>query len=141
MCVCDARVCLRCTYTHQIHEHMNSSQAIKDIAPGQELLVQYGTEQWFERKNIQYTNFDYANTMWRPDLQSLPCRENVDLTFGADGRPSFAVKDNLPAGAVMDISPCVKVSLIVVDQFLLWDFVLIYSEASTVYMYEDAEVC
>ena len=41
----------------------------------------------------------------------------------------------------MDISLCVKVSIIVVDQFLLWDFVLMDSTAQTVCAREDAEVC
>ena len=79
--------------------------------------------------------------MWRPDLDPLPCRENVNLTTGEDGRPIFFVPAMLPADTVMDISPCVKVSIIVVDQFLLWDFVLMDATAQTVRAREDAEVC
>jgi len=47
----------------------------------------------------------------------------------------------LPSGIVMDVSLCVKVSLIVVDQFLLWDFVLMDPTAQTVCAREIAEVC
>ena len=96
---------------------------------------------WFKSKNIPYSDVDYASTMWRPDLHPLPCRENVNLTTGADGRPIFSVPAMLPSGTVMDISLCVKVSLIVVDQFLLWDFVLIDATAQTVCARDDAEVC
>ena len=139
MCMRESQ-CSKNMHTH-IHKYINSLQAIKDIAAGQEILVRYGSAKWFEKKNIPYSDVDYASTMWRPDLHPIPCRENLRLTTGADGRHSFAVVNNFPAGTYMDISPCVKVSIIVVDQFLLWDFVLIYTESETVYMYEDAQVC
>ena len=63
--------------------------------------------------------------MWRPELQPLPCRQNVDPTTAADGRRSFVVREAIPSGTVLEISLCVEVSVIVVDQFpFLWDFVL-----------------
>ena len=64
--------------------------------------------------------------MWRPNLQPLPCRQYVHITTGADGRHSFAiVVDTIPSGAVVEISICVEVPVIVVDQFpVLWDFVI-----------------
>ena len=104
-------------------------------------MVRYGGAEWFESKNIPYSDVDYASTMWRPDLHPLPCRENVDLATGADGRPTFSVLAMLLPGTVMDISLCVKVSIIVVDQFLLWDFVLMDPTSQTVCAHEDAEVC
>jgi len=116
-------------HTQDIHGHINTYKVTKDIEDGQEILVRYDTAQWFESKNIPYCDADYASTMWRPDLQPLPCRENVNLTTGADGRPIFSVPTMLPSGTVMDVSLCVKVSMIVVDQFLLWDFVLIDPKA------------
>ena len=101
-------------------------KATKDIAAGQEIFVQYHSSKWFEIREISYADVDYANTMWRPDLHPLPCRQNVRQTTGADGRYSFAVPEAVPSGTVLDISLCVEVSLIVVDQFpFLWDFVLI----------------
>ena len=126
----------------QIHEPINALQAIKNITAGQEILVRYGDVKWFETKSIPYSDFDYANTMWRPDLQPLPCRENLRLGTGADGRHSFSILRKYPAKAVLDISLCMDVSLIVVDQFpVLWDFVLIYSKSKTVCASKDAEVC
>ena len=53
----------------------------------------------------------------------------------------FYAMANLPSGALVEISLCVKVSLIVVDQFLLWDFVIIDATTQTVCAREDAEVC
>ena len=120
------------THTQRIHGHINTFKAQKDIEPGQEVLVRYSTAQWFESKNIPYSDVDYASTMWRPDLQPLPCRENVDLATGWGGRHTFSVLAELPSGTVMDIAPCVKVSLIAVDQFLLWDFVIIDATTQTV---------
>ena len=81
--------------------------------------------------------------MWRPDLHPLPCRQSVRHTTAADGRHSFSVlADIIPAGTFLDISLCVKVSVIVVDQFpVLWDFVLVGATAQTVCAREDAEVC
>ena len=107
-----------------MHTH-NIFKAKKDIAAGQEIFVSYGGPEWFETKNLSYTVVDYASTRWRPDLQPLPCRKNVVQTAGADGRRSYAVREAVPAGAVLEISLCLKVPVIIVDQFpLLWDFVL-----------------
>ena len=42
----------------------------------------------------------------------------------------------------MDITLCVDVSVVVVDQFpVLWDFVLIGATAQTVCARENAEIC
>ena len=112
------------------------------MAAGQEILVQYGDAIWFACRNIPYVDVDYASTMWRPDLHPLPCRENVRHTTGADGRDSFSVVTKLPAGTFLDISLCVKVSVIVVDQFpFLWDFVLTEAVSQTVCAHENVEVC
>ena len=63
--------------------------------------------------------------MWRPELHPLPCRQNVAHTTGADGQHSFAVREAVPSGTVLEISLCVEVSVIAVDQFpFLRDFVL-----------------
>ena len=108
-----------CTYTHII------LKATKDIAAGQELFYWYGSSQWFESKNMSYTKFDYANTIWRPDLQPLPCRKHVIQTIGADGRHSFAVREAVRSGAIVETSLCLEVPVVVVDQLpYLWDFVL-----------------
>ena len=110
----------------QIHVHINTFKATKDIAAGQEIFVRYGSAEWFEERNVSYIDVDYASTMWRPDLHPLPCRLSVDHTTGADGRHSFAVLEAVPSGTVLEISLCVEKSVIVVDQFpYLWDFVLI----------------
>ena len=109
-----------------MHVHINTFKATKDIAAGQEIFIQYGDAQWFECKNVPYADVDYASTMWRPDLHPLPCRHNVAPTAGADGRQSFTVIGAIPSGTVLEISLCVEVSVVVVDQFpVLWDFVLI----------------
>ena len=114
-----------CTHTQKIHVHINTFKATKDIAAGQEIFVQYGNVDWFESKNIPYTDVDYASTMWRTDLHPLPCRQRVRQTTGADGRYSFAVGRAVPSGTVIEISLCVEASVIVVDQFpFFWDFVL-----------------
>jgi hypothetical protein len=141
--VCGNRNVLKiCSMTQQIHEHINPFKATKNIAAGQEVLVRYGSAKWFESKNIPYSDVDYASTMWRPDLHPLPCRQNVRKITGADGRHNFAVLAKLPAGTILDISLCVEVSVIVVDQYpVLWDFVLIGATAQTVCVREDAEVC
>ena len=123
--------------------HINTFKATKDIAAGQELFYRYGNAKWFEHRNIPYADVDYASTMWRPDLHPLPCRQNLDLTTGADGRHSFSVlaTNTLPADTIVDISLCVEVSVTVVDQFpFLWDFVLIDAATQTVCAHEDTEV-
>ena len=92
---------------------------------GQEIFIRYGSASWFQLKNIPYVGVDYASTMWRPDLHPLPCRQNVSHITGADGRRSFAVREAIPSGTVLEISLCLEVSVIAVDQFpFLWDFVL-----------------
>ena len=109
----------RCMYTHNIFK------ATKDIAAGQEIFCSYGGPQWFETQNLPYADIDYASTMWRPDLQPLPCRKDVIQTTGADGRRSYAVREAVPSGAILEISLCLEVPVVVVDQFpFLWDFVL-----------------
>ena len=63
--------------------------------------------------------------MWRPDLQPLPCRKDVLQTTGTDGRRSYAVREAVPSGAILEISLCLEVPVVVVDQFpYFWDFVL-----------------
>ena len=109
----------RCMYTHNIFK------ATKDIAAGQEIFFRYGGPQWFESKNIPYIDVDYASTRWRPDLQPLPCRKKVIQITGADGRRTYVVLEPVPSGAVVEISLCLEVPVVVVDQFpYLWDFVL-----------------
>ena len=131
-----------CTHTQQIHEHTNTFKATKDIAAGQEILVRYGGAEWFERRNIPYSDVDYASTMWRPDLHPLPCRQSIRKTTGSDGRHSFVVLKAVPSATVLEISLCVEVSVIVVDQFpVLRDFVLIGATAQTVCARENSEVC
>ena len=80
--------------------------------------------------------------MWRPDLHPLPCRENVRHITGADGRQIFAfMADTITSGTVLEVSLCIEVSVIVVDQFpFLWDFVLIDSTTQTVCVFEDSDV-
>ena len=73
------------------------------------MLAAYGGVDWFERRNIPYADVDYASTMWRPDLHPLPCRQNVIQTIGADGRRSYAVRETVPSGAILDISLCLEV--------------------------------
>ena len=125
-----------CTFTQGTHIHtsVNIFEATKDIAPGQEIFVRYGSVQWFQCKNIPYADIDYATTMWRPDLQPLPCRQAVRQITGADGRHTFAVlASTTPSGTLLEISICVEISLYVVDQFpILWDFVIVDATSQTV---------
>ena len=108
----------RCMYAHNIFK------ATEDIAIGQELFYFYGP-QWFEIKNLPYTDIDYASTKWRPALQPLPCRKDVIQTTGADGRRNYAVREAVPLGAILEVSLCLEMPIVVVDQFpYLWDFVL-----------------
>ena len=109
----------RCMYTHNIFK------ATKDIAAGQEIFYKYGDPEWFEARNLPYADVDYASTRWRPDLRPLPCRKRVIQTVGADGRRSYTVLEAVPSGAVLEISLCLPLPIVVVDQFpFLWDFVL-----------------
>ena len=108
-----------CMYAH------NTCKATKDIAAGQEFFFKYGSPQWFKAKNIPYIDVEYASTRWRPDLQPLPCRKSVIQTTGADGRRRYTVHEAVSSGAILEISLCVEVPIVVVDQFpYLWDFVL-----------------
>ena len=125
----------------QIRVHINTFKATKDIEAGQEIFVRYGNAEWFEERNVSYADVDYASTMWRPDLQPLPCRENVRQTTGADGRHSFAVRGTIPSGTVLEISLCVEVSVIAVDQLpFLRDFVFT-GETENEYTYACVCVC
>ena len=109
----------RCMYAHNI------LKAKQDIAAGQEIFVSYGGPEWFRSRNLPHTNVDYASTRWRPELKPLPCRKNVVQTTGADGRRSYVIREAVPSGAVLEISLCLEVPVIAVDQFpFLWDFVL-----------------
>ena len=107
-----------------MHTH-NIFKAKKDIAVGQEIFYGYGGPKWFEARKVPYAEVDYASTRWRPDLQPLPCRKNVIQTTGADGRRSYVVLEAVPSGAILEISLCLDVPIVVVDQFpFLWDSVL-----------------
>ena len=111
--------------TQQRHEHINTFKATKDIAAGQEIFIRYGSAEWFISKNLSYTDVDYASTMWRPDLHPLPCRQSFRHSIGEDGQHSFSVLKAIRTGTVLEISLCVEMSVIVVDQFpFLWKFVL-----------------
>ena len=130
------------TSQQEIRQHTNTSKATKAIAAGQEVLVRYGSAIWFESKNIPYVDVDYGSTMWRPDLRPLPCRQSIRKSTVEDGRHIFSVVANLPQGTVLDISLCVKVSVVVVDQFpVLWDYVLMDAPAQTVRALDDADIC
>ena len=112
-------------YTTNTCTHGHFFKATKDIAAGQEIFVRYGSAKWFERKNIPYADVDYASTMWRPDLQPLTCRRNVGQTTGADGQQSFTVAEAIPPDTILEISLCLEVSVVVVDELpYLRDFVL-----------------
>ena len=110
---------------HNRYVLITTFKATKDIAAGQEILIRYGSAQWFECRNIPYSDVDYASTMWRPDLRPLPCRRNVTQTTGTDGRYSFAIREPVPSGTVLEVSLCLEVSVMFVDQLpFLRDFVL-----------------
>ena len=112
-------------YIQQIHVNIKLFKATKDIAAGQEIFIRYGSAEWFEYKNVPRADVDYASTMWRPELHPLPCRQTVRHATTADGQYRFAVLEAVPSGTIVDVSLCVEVSVIVVDQFpYLWDFVL-----------------
>ena len=110
--------------THTTY-NITSFKAIKDIEAGQEIFIRYGSARWFEIRSIPYADVDYASTMWRPDLQPLPCRQSVAQSTGADGRHSFFVREAIPADTVLEVSLCVEVPVDIVDQIpSLKDFVL-----------------
>ena len=114
-----------CTHTQRINVHINTLKATKDIAAGQEIFIRYGGAEWFKSKNVSNIDVDYASTMWRPDLHPLPCRKSYRHGIGADGQQSFSVLEAIRTGTVLEISLCVEVSVVVVDQFpFLWEFVL-----------------
>ena len=100
---------------------MTTFKAKQDIAAGQEIFIQYSDAQWFERRNIPYADVDYASTMWRPDRHPLPCRQSVSK----DGRHRFFVRKAVPSGTVLEVSLCLEVPVLAVEQFpFLRDFVL-----------------
>ena len=69
---------------------------------------------------------DYADTKWRPALHPLPCRQSVARATGADGRHSFFVRKTIQSGTVLEVSLCLEVGAVAVDQFpFLRDYVLI----------------
>ena len=112
-------------HVQRMHVHIITLKATKDIAEGQELFIRYGGAEWFKCKNIKCADVDYANTMWAPHLHALPRRLDVAQITSADGRHSYEVLEAVPSETVVEISLCVEVSLIAVDQFpFLWDFVL-----------------
>ena len=110
--------------THTTH-NITSFKAIKDIEAGQEIFIRYSSAHWFEIRSIPFADVDYASTMWRPDLQPLPCRQSVAQSTGADGRHSFFVREAVPSGAVIEVSLSVEVPLDIADHIpSLRDFVL-----------------
>ena len=139
------RICIhKCIHTYryctqQRHEHITTFKATKDIAAGQEIFIRYGSAKWFEEKNIPYTDVDYASTMWRPDLHPLPCRQSVAQTTGANGRNIFFVRKAIPSGTVLEVSVCLEVSVVAIDQVpFLWDFVL---TGETEHEYDTSYTC
>ena len=115
---------MHCTHAQHMYVHTNIFKATKDIAAGQELFILYHGA-WFEDRNLPYAEVDYASTMWRPDLRPLPHRRKVVQKTRADGRHSYAVFEDIMPGSILEISRCLEVSVVVVDQFpFLWDFVL-----------------
>ena len=119
-------VCMHAhTHTADICAHKHFFKAANDIAAGQEIFISYGSAKWFKSKNIPYADIDFATTKWRPDLQPLPCRRNVAQITGADGQHSFTVAEAIPPGTVLEISLCLEVSVVVVDELpYVQDFVL-----------------
>ena len=103
--------------THSTHTHTHIFKATKDIDAGQELFVSYGGEKWFQSKGVTYTAFDYASTMWRPDLQPLPCCQNIEQTTDDNGLRSYTALSAIPSGTVLDVSLCIDVPANFVDQF------------------------
>ena len=121
--ICACMHAYTCKFLHTCTH--NIAKAKKDIAAGQEIFCWYGGPQWFENKELTYTDVDYASTRWRSGLQPLPCRKNVIQATGADGRRMYVVGEAVPSGTVLEISLCLDVPVVVVDQFpFLLDFVL-----------------
>ena len=108
-----------------MHVYINTFKARKDISTGQELFIRYGNASWFAKRNLSDSDVDYASTRWRADLHPLPMRLKVAQTIGADGRHSYAVLEDVRSGSILEISVCVEVSVVVVDQLpFLRDYVL-----------------
>ena len=118
--------CMRTSIHAYVHRNTKYIfKATKDIAAGQEIFYRYGSEHWFKYKNIPYSVVDSASTRWRPDLHPLPCRKKVAHTIGSDHQHSYAVLEAVASDTVLEISLCLEMPLIVVDQFpFLWDYVL-----------------
>ena len=112
---------IRIQYIHKAHicTHTHIFKATKDIEAGQELFVFYGGKKWFDSKGVSYATVDYANTMWRPDLQPLPCWRNVEQATDANGLRSYTALSAIPSGTVLDISLCLAVPANFVGQFLV----------------------
>ena len=114
-----------CTCAQCIHLHVNTFKATKDIAAGQEIFIRYGDAFWFEGRNLSYIDVDFASTRWRPDLKALPYRRKIAQGIGADGHRRYAVLEPIKPDSILEVSLCVEISLVSVDQFpFLWDFVL-----------------
>ena len=64
--------------------------------------------------------------MWWPEIKPLPCHKNVVQIIEADaGRRRYVVNESVPSCADLEVSLCLVVPVIVVDQFpFLWNFVL-----------------
>ena len=97
--------------------HLQIFKASKDIDAGQELFVSYGSKKWFVYKGLPYTAVDYASAMWRPDLQPLPCCQDIEQTTDDNGLRSYTVLSAIPADTVLDVSLCLDVPANFVDQF------------------------
>ena len=131
-----------CAHTQRINVHINTLKATKDIAAGQEIFIRYGSAEWFKSRNVSYTDVDYASTMWRPDLHPLPCRQSFRHSIGADSQHSFSVLEAIRKGTILEISLCVEVSVIVVDQFpYLWKVVLTGETENNEYPGVPTEFC
>ena len=105
---------IQCIYVH-IHTYI--FKATKDIEAGQELFAFYGGESWFLSKGIAYTAVDYASTMWRPDLQPLPCCQDIEQATDANGLRSYTAPSAIPSGTVLDVSLSLAVPAKYLDQF------------------------
>ena len=107
-----------------MHNKKYISKATKDIAAGQEIFMSYGGANWFEDKNLSYVDVDYASTKWRPELHPLPCPQKVVQRIEVDGTRSYVVPAAISAGTVLEVSICLEVPAILVDEFFLRDYIL-----------------
>ena len=86
------------------------AKAATHIEAGQELFVS-------SLGDSPYTAVDYASTMWRPDLQPLPCCQDIEQTTDANGLRSYTALSAIPSDTVLDVSLCLDVPANFVDQF------------------------